>query len=155
MKHAVFAIFILISVTFFLCTCKSSDGYEMKLDAIRVVDQSAKKINMSIWIYDSAGELFRHVFTPGMLDPELSRGSWIKLDDPNFVPIPGQAISDLHLLGLRIKLNPNRFSAPPDATFDLIVEVDELTQAKGNTIERVVTSKNDAYELRVLLRKSY
>lgn len=148
---AVAVIIVSFALSVFLAGC-SATGYELKLDAIRVVERDADKVNISLWVYDYAGKLIRNVFTPGALDPDISGGSWVLLNDPEFKSIPASSVVDPGRLELEIRLNPNRFMTPPDAIFKFTVELKDILREPENKTGLVVTSENGAYELRVWIK---
>ena len=142
-----------LTLSVLLFGCKTESVYEVKLDAIRVIDQEAEGVNLSVWLYDVKGNLIRHVFTQGVLDPAISGREWVTLDDPEFKPMSAEAIPDPAHFVLEIKLNPNRFATPPDAVFYLTANLENLQLNAENAHDQVVTSESGAYQLRLSFRK--
>ena len=134
--------------------CGSGVVHEVKLDAMRVLDGDADPVTMSLWIYDSKGDVIRRTFTPGRLDSKVFGTSWVPVNDPDFGPIPKESIPDASRFSCQIKLNPNRLLTPPDAVFNLALDLEGGLKSEDGAVEVVVESEDEGrYQIKLRLRR--
>jgi len=131
-------------------SCGGSPTVGISMRAVRCTDEDADPVSLSLWLYDENGKLVGHTFTSGSLDPEIQRGRWRILDEPDFIRVPQRLLGQGGVFRYVVKLNPNRLLTPPDAVFRAQVSLVALREADESSRTVVLGSEERGiFELRV------
>ena len=157
-KSSVYGVLIplLIAVAavaaYFIFIYSPPSPYSVRFDTVRTTDRDSEPIDLSIWMYDDKGEVFKKFFADEKLIPEIQGTAWLILNDTEYKTIPSRRITEERKFDFQIKLNPNRLAQPPDGVFSAFIDFTELNGQPEQPVYITIRSTNQGlYVLRLEL----